>query len=96
MKKFSLIIPVYKQEKTIKKNIQSVIEALSVLSVPFEIIPVIDGQLDQSEREVHSIHDKRIHVVGYQTNHGKGYAVRYGFAFATGDVIGFLDAGGDP
>jgi len=95
MKKFSLIIPVYKQEKTIKKNIESVIKALSVLSVSFEIIPVIDGHLDQSEREIRSIHDKRIRVVGYQTNHGKGYAVRYGFAYATGDVIGFLDAGGD-
>ena len=34
-------------------------------------------------------------VVGYQTNHGKGYAVRYGFAHATGDVIGFMDGGGD-
>ena len=95
MKKFSLIIPVYKQEKTIKKNIESVIEALSVLSIPFEIIPVIDGRLDNSEREIRKIPDKRVHMVGYQTNHGKGYAVRFGFAYATGDVIGFLDAGGD-
>jgi glycosyltransferase involved in cell wall biosynthesis len=95
MKKFSLIIPVYKQEKTIKRNIETVIEALDVLSTPFEIIPVIDGKLDQSGREINKIHDKRIKMVGYLTNHGKGYAVRYGFAHATGDVIGFLDAGGD-
>lgn len=95
MKKFSLIIPVYKQEKTIKKNIESVIQALSVLSVPFEIIPVIDGQLDNSLQEIKKIQDKRVKTVGYQTNHGKGYAVRYGFAHASGDIIGFLDAGGD-
>ena len=95
MKKFSLIIPVYKQEKTIKQNIESVISALSVLSIQFEIIPVIDGELDNSEVEVKKIKDKRVKPVGYQTNHGKGYAVRYGFAQASGDVIGFLDSGGD-
>ena len=95
MKKFSLIIPVYKQEHTIKRDIQSAIKALSTLSVPFEIIPVIDGELDNSREEIQKIKDKRIIIAGYKTNHGKGYAVRYGFAHATGDVIGFMDAGGD-
>jgi glycosyltransferase involved in cell wall biosynthesis len=95
MKKFSLIIPVYKQEKIIKDDILAIIKALSTLSVPFEIIPVIDGQLDNSLQEIKKIHDPRVKAVWYETNHGKGYAVRYGFAHAAGDVIGFLDAGGD-
>ena len=95
MKKFSLIIPVYKQEQTIKTDVQSAIDALSTLSIPFEIIPVIDGELDNSKEEIAKIKDKRVTVVGYKTNHGKGYAVRYGFAHANGDVIGFMDAGGD-
>ncbi len=95
MKKFSLIIPVYKQGNIIKRDIESIIRALSVLSVPFEIIPVIDGQLDNSLQEAKKVKDPRVKVVGYETNHGKGYAVRYGFSHATGDVIGFLDAGGD-
>jgi glycosyltransferase involved in cell wall biosynthesis len=95
MKKFSLIIPVYKQEKTIKENIETIITALSTVSVPFEIIPVIDGKLDRSWQEAGKVKDTRVHVVGYDTNHGKGYAVRYGFAHASGDVIGFMDAGGD-
>lgn len=95
MKKFSLIIPVYKQEKTIKRDIQSVIETLSHRTYDFEIIPVIDGELDNSFAEAKKIKDKRVRVVGYKTNHGKGYAVRFGFSNATGDVIGFMDAGGD-
>jgi len=41
------------------------------------------------------VKDKRVRVIGYPTNHGKGYAVRFGFAHADGDVIGFMDAGGD-
>jgi len=91
----SIIIPVYKQEKTIKKDIESIITALSSLSLPFEVIPVIDGKLDNSAKEALKVKDKRVHVVGYKTNHGKGYAVRYGFSQAKGNIIGFMDAGGD-
>ena len=56
---------------------------------------VVDGQLDKSFQEAQKVKDSRVQVVGYKTNRGKGYAVRYGFAHAGGDVIGFLDAGGD-
>lgn len=95
MEKISIIIPVYKQEKTIKQDIEAVIRVLESLTIPFEIIPVIDGELDRSRIEAEKVNDKRVHVVGYKTNHGKGYAVRYGFAHATGHIIGFMDAGGD-
>jgi glycosyltransferase involved in cell wall biosynthesis len=95
MKKFSLIIPVYKHEKTIRKEIESIIKVLSMVSIPFEVIPVIDGDLDQSWSEAKKVKDERVKIVGYKTNHGKGYAVRYGFAHADGDVIGFMDGGGD-
>ncbi len=95
MKKFSLIIPVYRQEKTIQSDIQNIIKALEALTTPFEIIPVIDGDLDGSLKEIQKIRDPRVRAVGYPTNHGKGYAVRYGFSHATGEVIGFMDAGGD-
>ena len=95
MKKFSLIIPVYKQEKTIKRDITDIINVLSKMHRDFEIIPVIDGKLDKSTEEIKTIHDSRVHITGYQTNHGKGYAVRFGFSQAKGDVVGFMDAGGD-
>lgn len=95
MKKFSLIIPVYKQERTIRRDILDVITALTTVTNDFEIIPVIDGDLDGSMTEAKKVKDKRVHVVGYPTNHGKGYAVRYGFSHATGDVIGFKDGGPD-
>lgn len=93
--KFSLIIPVYKQEKTIRRDITDIIAVLASIGIDFEIIPVIDGRLDKSSQEIQKIKDTRVHLTGYETNHGKGYAVRFGFAHATGDVIGFMDAGGD-
>jgi glycosyltransferase involved in cell wall biosynthesis len=95
MNKFSLIIPVYKQEITIRKNILHILDELSKLPVPFEIIAVIDGEVDKSMAEVLKIKDDRVKVVGYKTNHGKGYAVRFGIAKSSGDVVGFLDSGED-
>lgn len=95
MNKFSLIIPVYKQAGTIRQDILDVISVLKTVTNDFEIIPVIDGNLDRSMAEAKKVNDKRVHVVGYPTNHGKGYAVRYGFSHATGDVIGFKDGGLD-
>lgn len=95
MKKFSLIIPAYKQERTIKRDIERIIDVLETTGIPFEIVPVIDGYIDKSLEEVKKIGDIRVKPVGYPTNHGKGYAVRFGFAHAQGDVIGFMDAGGD-
>lgn len=95
MRKFSLIIPVYKQANSIKRDLEDVISALATTKIDFEIIPVIDGMLDRSYGEAKKVQDPRVRVVGYNTNHGKGYAVRYGFSQATGDVIGFKDAGGD-
>lgn len=95
MKLFSLIIPVYKQEKTIKRDIETILDVLESVNIPFEIVPVLDGITDKSDQEVKKIKDTRVKLVGYATNHGKGYAVRFGFAHAIGDVIGFMDAGGD-
>lgn len=94
-KLLSLIIPVYKQEKTIARDVGDIHSELEMLRIPYEIIVVVDGMLDKSYEEAKKVRSPRIKVVGYKTNHGKGYAVRYGMAQSHGDVVGFLDAGGD-
>lgn len=91
----SLIIPVYNQEKIIGKNLRAILGELELLETPYEIIAVIDGATDRSLDEVKKVRSAQLTVVGYKTNHGKGYAVRYGMGRSQGDVIGFLDAGGD-
>lgn len=95
MHKFSLIIPVYCKEKIIRKDIEETIVVLDGAKINFELIVVVDGQQDKSFEEAQKVKDSRVQVVGYKTNHGKGYAVRYGFSHAAGDVIGFKDAGPD-
>lgn len=91
----SLIIPVYLQEKTIGKNIRQILAELKLLRVPCEVIVVVDGRDDKSFEEASKIKADNLTVVSYKTNHGKGYAVRFGMAKSRGNIIGFLDAGGD-
>jgi glycosyltransferase involved in cell wall biosynthesis len=88
-------MPTYRHEKTIQEDILSVHSAMSNTGWDFEIIPVIDGFIDGSFEEAKKVKKSNVHVVGYRTNHGKGYAVRYGMARAKGDLIAFIDAGMD-
>jgi glycosyltransferase involved in cell wall biosynthesis len=91
----SLVIPAYKQEKTILKDIKSIQETLYALPYKYEIIVVVDGFLDKTYEILKKIKDKNIQVIGYEQNHGKGYAISYGVREADGDIIGFIDAGMD-
>ena len=90
----SIIIPVYKQEKTIKKDLLAIDETLKQIRYDYEIIAVVDGtSVDKSFKEIKKIKLKKLKVFGYKTNHGKGYAVRYGMAKTQGDYIAFIDSG---
>ena len=91
----SIIVPVYKQERVITRNLRLILRHLDTLSIPYELIAVIDGTVDRSMEEAKKVISPHIIVTGYKTNHGKGYAVRFGMAQSHGGIIGFIDAGGD-
>lgn len=95
VKLLSLVVPAYKQENTIKKDIENLIKALSELDLEYEIIVVVDGHLDKTAEIAKSTKNKHIKVLGYEKNIGKGFAIKYGIREAAGDVIGFIDAGMD-
>jgi len=91
----SVVIPAFKQEKTIVRDVKNIIEALNALDCNYEIIIVIDGLVDNTYKEALKLKSKNIKVIAYKDNHGKGHAVRYGMMHARGDVIGFIDSGMD-
>lgn len=97
IKKISIVVPAYKQEKTIVKDIKNLDRALSSLPYDYEIIVVEDGFLDGTAKllDKQKTINKNLKVLGYGRNHGKGYAVKYGMLRTTGDVAGFIDAGMD-
>jgi glycosyltransferase involved in cell wall biosynthesis len=93
IKLLSLVVPTYKQEKTIVNDIKQLESVLQTLPYPFEIIVVVDGFVDKSYEKLQAISNKKIRILGYEENQGKGHAVQYGMLQAKGDVIGFIDAG---
>lgn len=89
----SIVVPAYKQEKQIVKNLQDLDGVLKGMGVSYEIICVVDGFLDKTFEKAKSIVSKNIKVIGYPNNSGKGFAVRYGMSHASGSIIGFVDSG---
>lgn len=91
----SVIIPAYKQEKTIKNDILRIRSVMDQIRYDYEIIVVIDGIMDKTYKQAKKIESKRIIITGYEHNKGKGHAVRYGMARSKGDIVAFLDSGSD-
>ena len=93
----SIIVPAYKQEKTIKKDLENIERTLKegLKDYDYEIICVVDGKLDKTWKEAEKVKSSKVKVLGYDANRGKGYAVRYGFAHSKGNLVSFLDAGMD-
>lgn len=91
----SIIIPAYKQEKTIKNDLIRIKHVLDQLRYDYEIILVVDGNADKTLQNAQKMKFNKIIVTGYNTNKGKGHAVRFGMAKAKGDIIAFIDAGMD-
>lgn len=91
----SVIVPAYKKENSIRKNVKSIYKTMSQTRWDFEIIVVDDGSPDKTLEEAEKIKEDKIKIFGYKTNRGKGYAVRYGMARSKGDIIAFIDAGMD-
>lgn len=95
IKSISLVVPAYKQEKTILDNLKKLYELLEFLPYKFELIVVVDGFLDKTYEKAKKFKKDNVRTFGYKKNQGKGYAVKLGISKAKGDVIGFMDAGMD-
>ena len=89
----SLIVPAYKQEKIIVKNLRRLIRELDLIRYDYEIIVVIDGQIDNTLEKLKESTLKKVRVISYKKNRGKSYAIRLGMSKAKGDYVMFMDAG---
>ncbi len=89
----SLIIPVYKQQKTIVRNIKHIGSVLDNIRYDFEIIAVVDGILDNSLKNIKKANIPKVTTLAYMKNQGKSYAIRLGMTKAKGDYVMFLDSG---
>jgi glycosyltransferase involved in cell wall biosynthesis len=99
--KLSVIIPAYKQAKTIIEDLGYIEDVLKSIRYEYEMIVVNDGSPDNTFekmkefKENHAKNKSKIKLVTYKKNYGKGYAVRCGMSKATGEYVAFIDSGMD-
>ena len=90
----SVVIPAYNEGYVIRETLCQTIEALEAGVGDFELVVVDDGSSDDTVSIVaeQMASDERIRLVSYETNRGKGYAIRTGLAEVRGDTVAIFDA----
>ncbi len=84
---FSVVIPLYNKELSIRNTIQSVLDQTCQ---DFEIVVVNDGSTDNSAAVVEAIEDDRVRLI-HQKNQGVSAARNRGIEEARYEWIAFLD-----
>jgi len=91
IKKLSVIMPVYNEERWIKKAISRVLRT-KLPKIKMELIVVNDGSTDRTSKVLKTIKNRNIRVINQRKNQGKGAAIRKGLKEITGDVVIIQDA----
>ena len=90
MVELSILMPAYNEGKKIKENLEETKKTLNSFKIDYEIILINDASKDNTLNEANKV--KGIKILSYEKNGGKGNALKYGFQFAKGDLICFLDS----
>ncbi len=94
IKKLSILIPVYNEEKTL----ETVVTLINKIDVPYniekEIVLINDASTDGSESIIEALKKRNPHIqtIHHKKNLGKGAALNSGLKLATGDLILLQDA----
>lgn len=94
-KYLSIIVPLYNKERSVVKSLKHIQFVLDSLPYTYEIVIVVDGKKDKTFDIARKLNLPNVRIYGYPTNKGKGYALRYGMARSTGDIVGFIDGDED-
>ncbi len=88
----SIVIPAYNEQARIATTLKEVISYIDQEEIDAQIIVVDDGSKDQTVEKARQIADKRVSVVSYHPNQGKGFAIKTGVKHAIKELVLFLDA----
>jgi len=89
----SIVVPMYNEEDNVAETHRKIHEVIDQLNVPWELIFVNDGSLDNTLSVAQTIaqNDSALKIVSYVPNRGRGYALRQGFNAANGEYILSID-----
>jgi glycosyltransferase involved in cell wall biosynthesis len=88
----SIVMPAFNEADCISKSIAEAKEQFGAVCPDYEIIIVDDGSTDGTRKAAEALADRRVKVLGYHANQGKGHALKLGFHRATGEFTFMLDS----
>jgi glycosyltransferase involved in cell wall biosynthesis len=95
--KLSIVMPAYNEENRLRPTLDAYAPFFAErFGNDYELIVVVNGSRDRTEEVArdHATQWQQIKVIVDPRKIGKGGAIMRGFAAATGDLIGFVDADG--
>lgn len=90
----SIVVAAFNEEKRIGASLQKIADYFSRSGGEYEVIVVDDGSADGTSETVKGF-DRlfpKLELVRYETNRGKGYALRQGVLASSGDLVLVTDA----
>ncbi len=92
--KISVVIPAYNEARRILPSLERIFAYMGSRHPDFEVLIVDDGSTDSTRMVVSEQfgHRRELRLLGYETNRGKGYAVRQGVLAANGEAVLVTDA----
>lgn len=89
MKKISVVVPCYNEEKTINIFYEKTVPVLERTGYDFELIFVDDGSADKSLQVLKqlALTDERVKVLSFSRNFGQQAAIICGYKYSSGDAV---------
>jgi polyisoprenyl-phosphate glycosyltransferase len=90
---FSLVIPIFNEEKLIDELVKRTINAVESFIKDYEVIFVDDGSTDQSAEKILAWREgnKKIKLLSLSKNFGHQAAYTAGLEHASGDIVAMMD-----
>ncbi len=90
----SIVIPMFNEAENVESTLNRVEEALASFNGTYEILAVNDGSLDNTVEILNRLaeQDRKLKIVSYPKNIGRGMALREGFKESSGEIIVSIDA----
>ena len=94
MSKYSIVVPAYNEEKSLRLFYDAVTPLMESLNEEYEMIFINDGSRDATKEILKQLAaaDKRVKVCNFSRNFGQQAALLCGFEAASGDAVIAMDA----
>ncbi|NOX87793.1 MAG: glycosyltransferase [Calditrichaeota bacterium] len=97
-KDLTIVIPVWNEENKIEADVRNVSDFLKQTGLSGELLVVDDGSSDGTRQKLRQLRKKYSDIlkpIFCETHIGKGHAVRLGMLQSRGQVVMFMDSGGN-